>query len=65
MAWHHIEDVEPISGHFVGRSGSEPDKRISTETIALSIWRCGNCRALACGRKGVEPHGPCMKCKNA
>lgn len=36
----------------------------SGETVEVthSIWRCGNCRAMACGAKGKAPRGPCQKC---
>lgn len=39
-------------------------KEQSGETfeVTYSIWRCGNCRALATCEQGVKPSGNCGKC---
>ena len=75
MAWHHVEDCEIVAPvhalvPYVDRHGNPRECIGRTPTGAyvtkeLSIFRCGNCRALAVGAKGFEPSGPCLKCKAA
>jgi hypothetical protein len=77
MAWHHVEDSTiavpqyeiTITGAPFGSTGYgrtvEASTRIPTgvvEHVTHSIWRCGNCRALACGKQGDSPPAKCGKC---
>lgn len=67
MSWHHVEDTEPVPGHFesrVERKDGAVSVETSTETMALSVWRCGSCRALAVTHKGHRPDGKCGKCSS-
>jgi hypothetical protein len=66
VAWHHVEDTEsvPAAGAtYWNGSKSSARKEAARATIALSIWRCGNCRALAVTHKGEQPSGKCGACK--
>lgn len=75
MAWHHVDDetihvpqyevqlVAVSHGVFGGlkeRSTKEPTGEVVE--VTHSIWRCGNCRALAVCKQGERPAGACGKC---
>lgn len=67
MSFQHVEDTEPVSKEFEGASIPDPYmggsyRRRSGTTIALSTWRCSECRALAVTAKGLRPTGKCGKC---
>ncbi len=62
MAYYLVEDVESKAGSFTAAKEADGHAETSTKTLALSLWRCGHCRALACGMKDVAPVGKCGKC---
>lgn len=68
MSYQHVEDTESKSGELeawaVGYSWSSRYyyKAKSTQTLALSVWRCSHCRALCVTQKGSSPPAKCGKC---
>jgi hypothetical protein len=73
MSWHHIRDEETVATKFElvdwvdrhGRSRTCIGKEPTGETVSKthSIWRCGNCRALAVTSSQSDEPGKCQKCK--
>ena len=64
MAWHLIEETDPVPGDFKGWAGTRdvPYRDTSSETIGLAVFRCGHCRAMCVVRRGDQPVGKCGKC---
>lgn len=73
--WHHVADetidvpqyeVQQVVVDFMGfgtlkeRSSTVPTGEV--RQVTHSIWRCGACRALACGQQGQRPATACQKC---
>ena len=54
MAWHHVADESMTAP--VRKTGQTVEK-------THSVWRCGNCRALAVTSQGERPSGDCGKCR--
>ncbi len=64
VSWGHVEDTESVDGHFKSVRQRDGVKYVETSsgTIALSVWRCTHCRALAVTQRGEKPDGKCGKC---
>ncbi len=56
--------VRDSSGSYYSRLVVRSTKVPTGEVreVTHSVWRCGNCRALAAGEHRIPPDGPCLKC---